>query len=320
MNPPIEVDFPDIRRWASGNTGLPYVWSFSGNTAGPHLCITALVHGNEVCGAIALDRLLREFVSDTLRPRQGRVSLIFANVDAYLSFDPAHPLASRALDEDFNRLWDADTLDGTRKSRELTRARTLRPVFDTVDHLLDLHSMTLPAPPIALVGTTGKGLALARALGMPRDILVDAGHAAGRRLRDYAHFADPESARSALLIECGQHWEAAVGDYATECAWRFLEHFDALTRPASASRLTPPPGRERVIEITDVVTAAPSGFAWTRPVAGLESIPRAGTVIAINGGAPVTTLHDGAILVMPTPEPKPGATAVRIGRVLPECS
>ncbi len=314
MTPPIEVDFPDIRRWASGNAGPPYVWSFPGSGAGPHLCITALVHGNEVCGAIALDRLLPAFASGALRPQRGRVSFVFANVDAYLSFDPARPLASRSLDEDFNRLWDAETLDGTRTSRELERARALRPFFDTVDHLLDLHSMTLPAPPIALAGTTDKGLALARALGMPRDILVDAGHAAGRRLRDYAHFADPHSPRSALLIECGQHWEAAVGDYATECAWRFLEHFDALTRPASAARLAPPPARERVIDITEVVTVAPSGFVWARPVTGLETIPQAGTVIATNGGVPVSTPHDEAILVMPALEAKPGTTAVRIGR------
>jgi predicted deacylase len=315
MTPSIEVDFPDIRCWASGNTGLPYVWSFSGAAPGPHLCITALVHGNEVCGAIALDRLLPMFVSDALQPRRGRVSFVFANVEAYLVFDPARPLASRSLDEDFNRLWDAATVDGPRQSRELTRARALRPFFDTVDHLLDLHSMTLPAPPIALAGTTAKGLALARALGMPRDILVDAGHAAGRRLRDYADFADPESARSAVLIECGQHWEAAVGEIATECAWRFLEHFGALTRPASALRLEPPQARERVIDITEVVTVAPGGFSWTRPLSGLETIPRAGTVIATNGGAPVATPHDEAILVMPTQDPKPGTTAVRIGRV-----
>ena len=27
--PAIEVDFPDLDRWAAGNTGIPYVWTFS---------------------------------------------------------------------------------------------------------------------------------------------------------------------------------------------------------------------------------------------------------------------------------------------------
>src|SRR6185436_18936303 len=51
--PPIEVAFPDIGRWASGNTGIPYVWTFASNVAGPHVLVQALTHGNEGCGAIA---------------------------------------------------------------------------------------------------------------------------------------------------------------------------------------------------------------------------------------------------------------------------
>ena len=39
----------------------------------------ALTHGNEVCGAIAVDWLLREGV----RPRRGTLTLIFANAEAY---------------------------------------------------------------------------------------------------------------------------------------------------------------------------------------------------------------------------------------------
>ncbi|MCX8098474.1 MAG: succinylglutamate desuccinylase/aspartoacylase family protein [Casimicrobiaceae bacterium] len=160
---PIEVEFPDIRRWRPGNVGLDYVWSFAGDAPGPHLAVVALVHGNEFCGAISLDRLLARFVEGRLRPRQGRVSFILANPEAYLAFDPQRPLASRALDEDMNRLWDAHTLESARTSRELARARALRPRIDTVDHLIDLHSMSLPSPPLVLAGDTAKGVALARA-------------------------------------------------------------------------------------------------------------------------------------------------------------
>ncbi|MDW8311578.1 MAG: succinylglutamate desuccinylase/aspartoacylase family protein [Burkholderiales bacterium] len=190
---PIEVEFPDIRRWRPGNVGLDYVWSFAGDAPGPHLAVVALVHGNEFCGAISLDRLLARFVEGRLRPRQGRVSFILANPEAYLAFDPQRPLASRALDEDMNRLWDAHTLESARTSRELARARALRPRIDTVDHLIDLHSMSLPSPPLVLAGDTAKGVALARALALPCDILIDSGHAAGRRLRDDAGFGDPGS-------------------------------------------------------------------------------------------------------------------------------
>ena len=41
---PIDVAFPDIGRWAAGNTGLPYVWRFEGAATGPSLTIQALTH------------------------------------------------------------------------------------------------------------------------------------------------------------------------------------------------------------------------------------------------------------------------------------
>ena len=133
----VELTPPDIEPYRSGNTGIEYVTTFDSGTGGPHVLVTALTHGNEICGAIALDRLFRA----GLRPRQGRLTLAFDNVDAYRHFDPRVPVASRFVDEDFNRLWAPGTLDGPRRSTELARARTLRPVVDAADFLLDIHSM-----------------------------------------------------------------------------------------------------------------------------------------------------------------------------------
>jgi predicted deacylase len=311
---PIEVGFPSLARWRGGNTGIPYVWRMKGSRPGPHLCVTALVHGNEVCGAIALNALLN-VLHGGVSVQRGTLTIVFANVDAYFSFDEKKPYQSRALDEDFNRLWSASTLDGERSSRELLRARELRAIYDSVDHLLDLHSMLEPAPPIALAGDTAKGLALARAVGWPENILIDSGHVAGKRLRDYAGFGDPNSPKSALLIECGQHWERDVGGNACNAMWRFLRHFDVLDRKwlddVIGDDATEP---QREIEVSQVVTMHTERFAWVRPLAGLEVIAKAGTVIAIDGEDEVKTPHDYAVMVMPVPNPKVGQTAVRIGR------
>ena len=57
--PAVDVALPDLARWAPGNAGLPYVWRFNGPGRGPSVTVQALTHGNEVCGAIALDWLLR---------------------------------------------------------------------------------------------------------------------------------------------------------------------------------------------------------------------------------------------------------------------
>jgi predicted deacylase len=308
--PPIEVDIPNLDRWQAGNTGIPYVWRFESGRAGPRVTVQALTHGNEVCGAISNDWLLHEGV----RPVRGTLTITFANIDAYRTFDPADPFASRCMDEDFNRLWSADVLDGPRQSRDLARARALRQVYDDTDYLLDLHSMTDPCPPLALAGRQQKGLELAQAVGVPQHIVIDGGHAAGKRLRDYAAFDDPTDPRNALLVECGQHWERAAPEVAKQSTLRFLRHFGLIDGDFLETHLAAAPPRQRAIEVTDVVTITTDQFAFAQPVAGLAVISKAGSLLARDGGHDVRTPYDDAVLIMPTRRPKKGETAVRIGR------
>ena len=311
LAPPIEVAFPDLGRWAPGNCGIPYVWTFSGTGAGPHVLVQALTHGNEVCGAIALDWLLAE----DFRPTRGALSLCFANVAAYQTFDRADPFGSRCVDEDFNRLWTADVLDGPRQTADLVRARELRPLYDRVDYLLDLHSMTDRCPPLAMAGLQHKGIELAQALGAPEHIIVDGGHKAGKRLRDYAFFDEANDLRNALLIECGQHWESSAPAVAKSVTLRFLRHFgmvDPAFLDAHLETASPPP--QKVIEVTSVVTIVTDAFEFAFPATALGVVAKGGTLLARDGEAEILTPYDNCVLIMPTHRPKKGETAVRLGR------
>ena len=309
--PRIEIEFPDLRRWADGNTGIPYVHTFASSNPGPHVVVQALTHGNEVCGAIALDWLLDSGV----RPACGTLALVFANIDAYERFDRGDPFGSRCVDEDFNRLWTADVLEGPRTSTELARARALRALYDRADFLLDLHSMTEPCPPLAMAGRHRKGVLLARAMGYPQYIVVDAGHAAGKRLRDYGFFDDPGDPRNALLVECGQHWERDAADVAKQVTLRFLRHFGMADPELLEAHLSAMPApAQKVVEVTDVVTIESDDFAFTFPVEALGIVREAGTLLARDGDADVRTPYPDCVLIMPTRRPKKGETAVRLGR------
>jgi len=310
---PIEIEPIDLSAYREGNTGVPYVTTLDGGKPGPHVMVNALTHGNELCGAYALDFLFRQ----RLRPRRGRLTLGFANVAAYQRFDAANPGASRFVDEDLNRLWTDATLDGSRDSVELRRARELRPIIDGVDFLLDIHSMQHATPPLLLCGPTAKGRRLAFALGAPANVVSDAGHAAGRRLRDYAAFSRPRSRHNALLVECGQHWERQSVDVAIEITLRFLRHFDVID-PALTRRFLPPtpPPPQRLIEVTEAVTVVTKRFAFTEAFQGQEVIPQAGTVIARDGKRAIRTPYDDCVLIMPSRRLWPGQTAVRLGRVV----
>ena len=55
----IELVPPDISVYEKGNTGLNYVTTLDGGRPGPCVVVNALTHGNENCGAFALDFLFR---------------------------------------------------------------------------------------------------------------------------------------------------------------------------------------------------------------------------------------------------------------------
>jgi predicted deacylase len=319
---PIELTAPDLSRWRPGNTGVEYVWCFDSGRAGPHVMVQALTHGNEICGAIALDWLLTE----QLRPAIGRLTVAFGNVAAFARWDPADPDRSRYVDEDYNRVWGDDSLFGARDSTELRRARALRPFVDAADCLLDIHSMHEPCKPIMVCGATGRGgdksAALARRLGVPEVLLIDTGHPAGLRMIERGPFGDPADARTALLIECGQHWEKPAVDVAMDTLLRFLQWSGVAPREFVARHLQrvgrTPPAAQQLVRVTEPVVARSLAFRFERDFKGLEVIPKAGDPIAYDGDTVVRAPYDNTVLVMPSlAHLKVGTTMVRLGRIEP---
>jgi predicted deacylase len=307
---PVELDAPDLSAYRAGNTGIDYVTSFAAAASGPHVMLSALMHGNEICGAIALDRLLRA----GLKPARGRLTFAFANIAAYQNFSRIEPAASRYVDEDMNRVWDTRALDGPRQSQELRRARALRPLVDTVDYLLDIHSTTNVNPPMMLTGVAQKHLDFAKAMGFPAMLVRDEGHEGGSRLRDYARFAAAASAPVALLVESGQHWARQTAETASECVWRFLAATGILSEADAAPWRARPREAQRVIQVTDRITIQSDAFRFFETYEGFEVIPHAGTVIARDGTREVRTPYDDCVLVMPSRRFSRGQTAVRLGR------
>ncbi|MEQ1515633.1 MAG: succinylglutamate desuccinylase/aspartoacylase family protein [Usitatibacteraceae bacterium] len=309
----VELLPPDISAYRRGNTGIEYVTTIDSGKPGPHAMINAVTHGNELCGAIAVDRLFRM----NLRPTRGKLSLAFANVAAFHSFNPALPHASRYVDEDFNRVWNPATLDGPRNSVELTRARAMRPIIDEIDFLLDIHSMHDPHGPVMISGPLAKGIALSKAVGVPEFIVADAGHANGTRMRDYGGFGDVASSKAALLVECGQHWERASADLAWQTCWRFLRTLDVVDQALAQSEIDRSEvATQKVVRVTEAVIAGGKDFRFAAGLRGLSVVAKQGDLIATDDGKPVPAPYDNCVLIMPTlVHVKPGLTAVRLGRL-----
>ncbi|MHA1567799.1 MAG: succinylglutamate desuccinylase [Alphaproteobacteria bacterium] len=310
---PLELTPPDISPYRLGNTGVDYVTTFDSGKPGPHAMITAIVHGNELCGAIALDHLFKH----DIRPLRGRLTLAFVNIAALQNFDPDQPAQSRFVDEDFNRVWSPAVLAGDRTSVELTRARQLQPIVDTVDMLLDIHSMQHLTAPLMMAGPLAKGRRLASGIGVPELVVSDFGHSEGTRLRDYGAFGDPDRSQCAALIECGQHWAATSAQVAIDTAYRFLIHLRLIApKTIPAGYAAQPQPDQRHIEVTQAITINSDSFEFIADFQGLETIPMAGTVIAHDDGTPLATPYDDCVLIMPTRRLTRGKTAVRLGRYI----
>jgi predicted deacylase len=311
-----EIGPPDLARWRGGNAAVPGVWRFTSGQAGREVMVTALVHGNELCGAWALAAALEAGV----RPRRGALTLAFCNLEAFDRFDPAQPDAARFVEQDMNRLWGEASWrrSSGALSCEQRRVLELAPIVERSEWLLDLHSMHEPGPPLGLVGPLPHHAAQAMQLGAPELLVTDAGHQAGRRMRDHGAFFDRTATeRFALLVECGFHGDPHSRTVALDVLARFLAAsgcVDADDLPAAWRQPAVRP--QQLLEVTDAITVA-SGEpprlvrAWSNG----EVIQHAGTVIGWTGGQPIRTPYDRCILVMPTLiHASPGGTLVRLAR------
>ncbi|RYF39979.1 MAG: succinylglutamate desuccinylase [Comamonadaceae bacterium] len=303
---------PVIAQRAASATGVSYVHELASGQPGPEVLLTALVHGNEYSGALALDA----FLASGLQPRRGRITAAFCNVAAFERFEPARPDASRFVDEDFNRVWSTARLDASGGSSELARARELRPVVERATHLLDLHSMHEPCEPLLVTGLLQRNIDFAQALGLGAQAIVDAGHQDGVRMRDFGRFGEVDAPEIALLLEAGQHWEPASLQTARNALMRFLLACGAVERrDVPEGWLQPDRPAPAPIIVTDRVVATSMDFQFVADYRGGEVIPHAGDIIATDAGKPVRVPYDDCVLVMPSVRQlRPGVTTVRLGR------
>lgn len=309
QNPPVFEVLPrDLSAYRQGNVGIDYVHRFESGKPGPHVLINALTHGNEICGMVAATHLL-----DTgVRPLIGTLTISFANVAAYESFDPSRPFESRQLVHNLNRVWSAGELDGTAASPELDRARVLRPVVAAADHILDIHSTSQDVQPFWVYPAYPRNAEVALAIGNPPvHLVMPSGLGSGTPLIQHGRHGQATGDGVALVVECGQHFRQSAADVATAVALDFLAHFGLVD--AVAGR--PAPGAQRRYELLETCMVRTPDFAFTRPIEGFEVFAK-DELIATDGTLEIRALCDDCTVMMPTREPIVGREAVYLTRPL----
>ena len=307
QNPPLLEVLPrDLSAYRQGNVGIDYVHRFESGKPGPHVLINALTHGNEICGMVAATHLL-----DTgVRPLIGTLTISFANVAAYESFDKARPFDSRQLVHNLNRIWSAAELDGTADSPELQRARVLRPVVAAADHILDIHSTSQDVQPFWVYPAYARNAEAALAIARPPvHLVMPSGLGSGTPLIQHGRHGQADGGGVAVVVECGQHFRQSAADLATAVALDFLAHFGLIAPVADR----PAPAEQRRYELLETCMVRTTDFRFTRPVQGFEVFAK-GDLIATDGPHEIRALCDDCTILMPTREPIVGREAVYLTR------
>jgi predicted deacylase len=307
--PAIEVRPRDLSRYRAGNTGIDYVHRFESGRPGPHVMINGLTHGNEFCGMVAVCHLLDSGV----RPKLGTLTLSFANVAAYETFDAAKPFDSRLITHNLNRIWSSAWLDGSEDSVELRRAREMRPAVAAAEHILDIHSTSQDVVPFWVYPSFERNAAVAGALPRPSvHLVMPAGLGSGTPLVQHGAHGQADGAGTALVVECGQHFKQASSDLATQVALDFLGHFGLVDRTVALPQV--PPRRFELLR-THVIQSA--SFAFVRPLIGFETFAN-GELIATDGPLEIRALCDDCTIFMPARTAIVGREGVYLTRPLHE--
>lgn len=304
--PDFEVLPRDLSPYRKGNTGIDYVHRFASGRPGPHVLVNALTHGNEFCGMVAATHLLdRE-----IRPKIGTLTVSFANVGAYESFDPAEPFKSRQLVQNLNRIWSAAELDGTADSPELRRARELRPAVAAADHILDIHSTSQDVVPFWVYPGYQRNAQVAMAIGRPPvHLVMPGGLGSGTPLIQHGRHGDPKDSGTSMVVECGQHFLRSASDLATRVALDFIAHFGLI----DADPRRPAPGPQRRFELLQTHVIRTPEFRFARPVVGFEVFAK-GELVYTDGAEEVRAPVDGCTIFMPSREATVGKEACYLTR------
>lgn len=315
LPPKLEVVPKDLSGYRQGNTGVDYVHRFESGKPGPHVLINALTHGNEICGMVAATHLL-----DTqVRPRIGTLTVSFANVQAYETFDAANPFDSRQIVHNLNRIWSPEWLDGVENSPELRRARELRPVVTAADHILDIHSTSQDVTPFWVYPAFERNAAAALAMGQPAvHLVMPGGLGSGTPLIQHGAHGEVDGlgrAGVAIVVECGQHFLRASADMATAVALDFLAHFGLIAGDAAAAKPAQRAKPQR-FELLQSYVIKTEAFQFVRPLIGFETFAK-GELIATDGAVEIRALCDDCTVLMPARKAIVGREGLYLTRPMP---
>ena len=266
---------------------IPGVVRIGSDATGPRVVMFSGVHGDELSGIHAVEKLFFDFFSGSRTLLRGSLTLARANAQAMAA-------ERRYLKHNLNRLFrDGYGDDIDRGSYEYRRAQELKPVLHECDYFLDLHSAPIAQEPFLIAEQ--HAIDFAAKLGLPHIIMGWSKFSAGTTGGDAENYANAHGAKAATL-ESGSHFEKRSNDVAYRTVLTMLSLLGMIEAVAGEK-----PGNAEVIDMYAVVTKEADDFRYAGEVANFQRFKR-NEAFAFQNGKPVTVTEDSILLIPMKPE------------------
>jgi len=259
----------------------------TGDGDGPRVVFFSGVHGNEVSGVHAIEKLLFDFFGGKRSLKRGTLTLVRAN-------EQALAVEQRYLKLNMNRLFRDKYEDGVdRTCYEFLRTKQLKPLLEACDYFLDFHSAPSAQEPFLVAER--KAIDFYSKLGIGQIITGWSKFSAGSIGGDAENFAGSHGAIAATL-ESGSHFDKRAIDVSCRAAIAMLQLLHMID-PATLE----PAIKPTIVDMYAVVTKEFPDFRYAGEVTNFQPIGKGATYAYQNGG-PLTVAEDSYLLIPMKPE------------------
>ena len=258
------------------------------DTTGPRVVMFCGIHGDEVSGIHAIEKVFYDFFGGSRRLLRGSLTLARAN-------EAAIAAECRYVKHNMNRMFrDSYGPEIDQSSYEFRRTQELKPLLESCDYFLDFHSAPIADDPFLVAEQ--KAVKFYRHLGIPK-IMTGWSKFSGSTIGgDTENYANARGAMSATL-ESGSHFDKSSNDVAYRAAISLL----SLLGMIEAGDELPTAVEAEVVEMYSVVTKEFDDFRYAGGANNFKLL-RKGEAFAYQNGQHMTVSEDSYLLIPMKPE------------------
>ena len=258
------------------------------DAAGPRVVIFAGVHGDEVSGVHAVEKLFFDLFVGARELLRGSLTLARGNQQALAA-------EKRYIKHNLNRMYRDDygpEIDKT--SYEFKRAQELKSILRDCDYFFDLHSAPIAQAPFIVAEQDS--VDLFAKLGIARIMTGWSKFSAGAIGGDGENYANTHGAKAAATLESGSHFDKRSNDVAYQAVISFLVLLEMIAGPE-----VKPASPLEIVDVYKVVLKEFDDFRYEGTVDNFQFFGK-GQAFAFQNGRPLTVDEDTYLLIPMKPE------------------